>query len=319
MASQKKAKKNNPNGFLVLLGKIGAKIAPYVGKLLKAVKFLKFGLAAATFASYSYMYTWKFAILLMIAIGWHESGHVWAMRKLGMKTKGFYFLPFLGGAAISEENAKSYASWSFVSIMGPIWGLGLAAVSCVIYYITGLPLFAGVTAFMALINLFNLFPVYPLDGGQIIRSIAFSIHRSFGFIFLALSIVASAFLMIVGRAGLFAFMLILGLADIILEYIKRRRITKQINTHLANAEEHEDNAATFVPDSYEHMFWKRNAERNKEKATKLQSSIPTSLVGWQFSAVIASYALTTIFAIVLIKLMAHVPGANIVNEFLADK
>lgn len=74
------------SGFWALLVKGGT-------TLLKGVKLLKVVFAAATFASYAYLFTWKFALMVLIAIGFHESGHVWAMKKTGMKTKGFYFLP----------------------------------------------------------------------------------------------------------------------------------------------------------------------------------------------------------------------------------
>ena len=90
-------------GLLTLAGKIFAKVLPVLVKSLKLLKFGKMGLAAASFAGYAILFSWKFALLLMIAVGWHESGHVWAMKKMGIKTKGFYFIPFVGGAAVANE------------------------------------------------------------------------------------------------------------------------------------------------------------------------------------------------------------------------
>ena len=95
-------------GFWALLGK-------GLATVFKGAKLLKVIFAAATFASYAYMFTWKFALMVLIAIGFHESGHVWAMKKTGMKTKGFYFLPFLGGVAVGTERettSTSYVTYS---------------------------------------------------------------------------------------------------------------------------------------------------------------------------------------------------------------
>jgi len=86
MSKEKKSKV----GVWALLGKLGSKLFGILGKLVKGVKMTKVGLAAASMAGYAMLWSWKFGLLLMIAIGFHESGHVWAMRKMGIKTRGFY-------------------------------------------------------------------------------------------------------------------------------------------------------------------------------------------------------------------------------------
>lgn len=122
----------------------------------------------------------------MVAIGWHESGHVWAMRKVGVPTRGFYFIPFLGGVAIADGGYATLRDKVIVAIMGPIWGMGLCFITWIAYLITDNP-FLGVAAYwQALLNLFNLMPANPLDGGQVFRCVLVSFGKkvadAFGFI-----------------------------------------------------------------------------------------------------------------------------------------
>lgn len=90
-------------------------------KLFKIFKSAKLLLAGATLATYSFLFTWEFAVAIMWAIGIHELGHVWAMRRTGMPTPGFYFVPLFGGAAIGER-AKNEWQDVFITAMGRAGG-----------------------------------------------------------------------------------------------------------------------------------------------------------------------------------------------------
>jgi membrane-associated protease RseP (regulator of RpoE activity) len=151
----------------------GSLIALFL-KLAKVLKSAKLLLAGASFATYSLLYTWQFALGLMWAIAIHELGHVWAMRKTGMPTPGFYFVPFFGGAAIGER-AQSERQDVFITGMGPTWGLLGALPPAVFYVVTGAPFWATLCGFIGFITLFNLLPIYPLDGGRLTNSIAVSL------------------------------------------------------------------------------------------------------------------------------------------------
>lgn len=215
--------KKSKNGLYAIFAKLGPKFLSVLAKLAKGLKFLKFGLAALTFGSYAAIYTWKFALLVMVSIGFHESGHVWAMKRCGLKTKGFYFLPFLGGVAISEQSYKSYKENVFVSIMGPIWGAALAFACAGLYLITGQTWLAAAAAWMAMINLFNLLPVNPLDGGQMLRSIAFSISKQAGLVILSLSLVASFIIFVYFGFALFSILTIVAALDLFVEYFSFKK------------------------------------------------------------------------------------------------
>lgn len=189
-------------------------------KLLKVFKSVKLLLAGATLATYSFLFTWQFALAIMYAIGVHELGHVWAMRRTGMPTPGFYFVPLFGGAAIGE---RSKTEWQdvFITAMGPSWGLLSAIPPALLYAATGQIFWAGVIALIALVNLFNLLPIFPLDGGRLANSLFISVGRGGQIIYLiaaAVLIVGLAFYM---RIYFIALLFAIGLAEI---YFERKRV-----------------------------------------------------------------------------------------------
>jgi Zn-dependent protease len=210
-------------GFWALFAKLGTKLLSFLGK---AFKLTKVGFAAASFAGYALLFSWKFALLLMIAVGFHESGHVWAMKRMGIKTKGFYFIPFVGGAAIAEESYRTYGENAYISIMGPVWGMLMAAGAAVLYFVTGNPLWAAAGAWMSTLNLFNLLPITPLDGGQLMRAIAFSINKTLGVIFLAVSMVLAGIVLLKLHVGLFVLILAIGGLELFLEIRARIKLRK---------------------------------------------------------------------------------------------
>lgn len=268
--------------------------------LIKGAKLLKFAFAAATFASYTYLFTWKFALMVLIAIGFHESGHVWAMKKTGMKTKGFYFIPFLGGAAIASEPHKTHADQAFVAIMGPVWGFALAVVTYGVYLVTGQPLFAAVASWMALVNLFNLLPVNPLDGGQLMRTITFSVHGAVGLIFLGLSIIVGAMAAFHFRIGIFAILICAAALDFMGEIFTRRSKAKRM----------------AVLNGYREKFGDEDWIMNDIK--NIQSDEKTPMNRGQLALTAVSYVAITVLLFGLMYKTQHVPGADIALLLLKD-
>lgn len=207
--------KKSRKGLLGFVFKLGPKALSFVPKMFKFLKLGKVALAAATFAGYATIFSWKFALIIMLSLAFHESGHVWAMKKMGIKTRGFYFIPFLGGAAIAEEKYRTQGQHAFIAIMGPVWGALLALVVYVAYLFTGNPYFAVIAGWMAVLNLFNMLPVNPLDGGQILYTIATSIHKRLSIVVLFLSLGLSIYLFISLHIGLMALLFVIGMVEII--------------------------------------------------------------------------------------------------------
>lgn len=205
-------------GIVALGAKLGPKLLTVGIKFAKAAKVGKVGLALGSMATYAYLFTWQFAVAIIISIFIHESGHIFAMKKCGLKTKGIYFIPFFGAAAVSEGEFRSYEDEVYIAIMGPIWGFALAIGTVIVYVITNDALFAAIAGWMAMINLFNLLPINPLDGGRIVKSIAFSIDSRMGFIFLIIGIVLSAILTFWAGLILFFILLIISFLELIFGY-----------------------------------------------------------------------------------------------------
>ncbi len=186
-------------------------------KLFKSAKAVKVLLAGTALAGWSILFSWQFALVLIAVIMFHEYGHVWAMKKMGMKTKGFYLIPFVGGVAVGDK-AKTHWQQVFIAMMGPSFGL-LMSIVCYLAYLMTESHFIGLLASMsALINIFNLLPIMPLDGGQVVKSIVFSGRSKWQYVgLLVLSAAAFALSSSLGLS-LLSFFIILGAVDLLFSW-----------------------------------------------------------------------------------------------------
>jgi len=153
----------------------GAKIV----SILKLAKFTKVLVTATSMLISLLAYGWAFGPLFAVAIismlFIHEMGHVIAMWHKGMKTSGPVFIPFLG-AAIFAPNVGDRATEAYIGYGGPLLGSIGAFVCMALWMITDSPLLL-VTAFIGLyINLFNMIPIRPLDGGRIAQVLGRNTH-----------------------------------------------------------------------------------------------------------------------------------------------
>lgn len=168
-------------------------------------------LAIVSLIAFTYVYNIKFAIILMATLGFHEYGHLWAMNKCGLKTKGFYFIPLVGGIAIGEGKATTRAQEVFFVLAGPIFGLAMTAVTISLYQLTQNPLWATAAWWMALVNFFNLVPIHPLDGGRFAFSIASSINKKLSlFVKASGPVIAVAIYFFIARSPVFLFLAFIG-------------------------------------------------------------------------------------------------------------
>lgn len=169
-------------GFLVLILKLGPKLFPLfksLGDELFLFAKTLMGAAGATAAVsasiYAYLFTWQTGIGLIVFLIMHEYGHVWAMRKCGVGARGMYFIPFMGAVAVMDNLVHSAKNESFISIMGPVFGFVFFVFPGYLWWLyTGDEVAAAVTAVAGFINLINLLPIMPLDGGRMLKSIGYS-------------------------------------------------------------------------------------------------------------------------------------------------
>ena len=171
-------------GLLALVVKLGGKLVGAATKLgagaVKAVSGTNLAMAAASAAAYSILFSWKFAVLLLLQLFVHEYGHVHAMRRTGMRVRGMYFIPFLGAMAVTEDAFTTRRQQAYVALNGPLWGGLFTLAPLGVYALTGDGFWAATAAWWALINLFNLIPITPLDGGRALNALATSFSSSLG-------------------------------------------------------------------------------------------------------------------------------------------
>jgi Zn-dependent protease len=178
--------------------------------VVKAGKLL---LALASFAAYTFLFTWQFAVIILGMLVIHEYGHLRCMKHYGMRTKGIYLIPFFGAAAVAGDDFPSRRAEATIALAGPLTGAVLAGGTGLLYFATRNGAFAAAAAWMALVNLFNLLPVVPLDGGRVVKSIACSIGSRAGLVAVVAGMLLGAALALAADLWIFVILIPLGLLD----------------------------------------------------------------------------------------------------------
>ncbi len=112
------------------------------------------------------VFGWKWAFGVVASIYVHEMGHVAMLRRFGIPATAPMFIPGFGAVIRSRYYPKDVVADARVGLAGPIWGLGAALACLAIYRWTGLPAWGALAQVGAWINLFNLLPVWQLDGAH---------------------------------------------------------------------------------------------------------------------------------------------------------
>jgi Zn-dependent protease len=160
-----------------LVRKLWAPIAAF-GLVLWKFKFIfaaifKFklftvaGSMVVSVAAYALLWGWQFAVGFVLLLFVHELGHVLEARRQGLPVSAPLFIPFLGAMIMLKEMPKDAWREARVALAGPIVGsLGAAAVWIAgEAYDSDLLIALAFTGFF--LNLFNLLPIVPLDGGRV--------------------------------------------------------------------------------------------------------------------------------------------------------
>jgi Zn-dependent protease len=117
------------------------------------------------------LYGWRFALGLVLCIYVHEIGHVVALKRLGIAASSPMFIPGFGAVVRLQQYPIDVDEDAQVGIAGPRWGLGVSAFVFVLSLLTHSPALKAIAHFSAYINLFNLIPIPPLDGGRAFRAL----------------------------------------------------------------------------------------------------------------------------------------------------
>lgn len=161
-----------------LFGAIGAVLLIMLSKLkyvIVILKIAKLHTLISLFVSigaYALIYGWKFGVGIVYLLFIHEMGHMVAARKKGIPTTAAVFIPFLGAAVGMKEKPKSIKDDVYISYMGPFAGLLSILPFFVLYFMTHELFWMALFQVGAMLNLFNLIPMMPLDGGHIAKMLS---------------------------------------------------------------------------------------------------------------------------------------------------
>jgi Zn-dependent protease len=132
-------------------------------------------------ATFVLAFGWIIAPLLVVALLIHEFGHLLAYRLIGQPWGRLVFLPFLGAIAVPRLAFTTQGQIVFSAMMGPAFSVAVPLLAAG-WVSAGLP-YPEIAVMMGIVacglNLFNLLPVEPLDGGIVLRSVLAKIFGSF--------------------------------------------------------------------------------------------------------------------------------------------
>src|SRR5215204_3691179 len=157
-------------GALAAAGLLLVKFAAKAKALLLLLPKLKLLTTSASMlvsiGAYSLIWGWRFAFGFVLMLLVHELGHVIQLRREGIKASAPLFIPFLGAVISARSMGKDAAAEARVGLAGPVLGSLAALVPLALYGLTGEELFKALAFVGFFLNLFNLLPVLPLDGGR---------------------------------------------------------------------------------------------------------------------------------------------------------
>ena len=152
----------------------GAAVVGIALLLIGKLKFLLLGLTkASTFLSmfaffgvYWNIYGWPLALGLVVSIYIHEMGHVAMLRRLGIAAGAPLFIPGVGALVMLKQHVADPVTDAKIGLAGPVWGLGAGLAALGVHAATDVPIWLAIAHLTAFLNLFNLIPVWQLDGSR---------------------------------------------------------------------------------------------------------------------------------------------------------
>jgi Zn-dependent protease len=159
-------------------GPVGVAVAFVLGKfklLVPLLKMAKLGTLVTMIVvvgAYAQLWGLPFALGFVLLIFVHELGHAIAMRRQGIRAGAPVFIPFVGAVIAMKGLPRDAWVEALVAIAGPVLGSLGAFICLLVGWATGHPYWYALASTGFLINLFNLLPIRPLDGGRIVGVIS---------------------------------------------------------------------------------------------------------------------------------------------------
>ncbi|WP_373865212.1 site-2 protease family protein [Paenibacillus koleovorans] len=153
------------------IGAIGTFLLGHVKTLLSLFSMGKTGgavlSAGVAIVFYAWLYQWEFAVGVVVMVLMHELGHVMAARQKGLPVTAPFFIPFLGALIMLKRNPRDAVTEAYIAMGGPVVGTAAALLCFLLAWVLGHPLFYVIAYIGFVLNLINLLPIHPLDGGRI--------------------------------------------------------------------------------------------------------------------------------------------------------
>jgi Zn-dependent protease len=134
--------------------------------LIKVKAVTTLGTMFISIAAYALAFGWPFAVGFVLLIFVHEMGHVIQLRREGVEASAPVFIPFLGAVIAAKSLGRDAAAEARVGLAGPILGTIGTLIPLAVWLATGSDLWRALAYVGFFINLINLLPVLPLDGGR---------------------------------------------------------------------------------------------------------------------------------------------------------
>jgi Zn-dependent protease len=156
----------------LLLAKFGAKAKVLLFALPKLKLFTTSASMLVSIVAYQLIFGWAFAVGFVLLLLLHELGHVFQLRREGVEASAPVFIPFLGALIWSKSLGKDAAAEARVGLAGPVLGSIATLVPLGIWLATGEDLWRALAYIGFFLNLLNLLPVLPLDGGRAMAALS---------------------------------------------------------------------------------------------------------------------------------------------------
>lgn len=147
------------------------------GLLSKPMRTWLFLVSIVVFAASSaHFLNWQSVLIFIAVLLFHEGGHILAMKLFGYQDTSILFVPFLGALATGHKHEATLSQKFWISLAGPLPGLILGIILAILTPHTGMSWawLQKTNWILIFVNLFNLLPIYPLDGGKIANLLLFS-------------------------------------------------------------------------------------------------------------------------------------------------
>ncbi|HEX2468108.1 MAG TPA: site-2 protease family protein [Solirubrobacterales bacterium] len=155
--------------FLVLLATKGKAILLLLPKLKI---FTTSASMLVSIAAYALIWGWAFAVGFVLLLLLHELGHVIQLRREGVEASAPMFIPFLGAVIAAKSMGDDAAAEARVGLAGPILGSIATLVPLGIWLATDNEFWQALAYVGFFLNLLNLLPVLPLDGGRAMAALS---------------------------------------------------------------------------------------------------------------------------------------------------